>query len=181
MGPKITIDSATLMNKGLEVIEAHWLFGIPLSHIEVVVHPQSMIHSFVEFTDGSILAQMGMPDMRLPIQFALTYPERLNSPYNRVNFAEMKHLSFQKPDTKKFPCLELAYTAAETGGTMPAVLNAANEIAVHAFLDHRISFRSIPLLIEGAMNRHDTIDHPHLNEILNADQWSRHFVQNRIE
>ena len=181
MGPKITIDSASLMNKGLEVIEAHWLFGVPLSKIEVVVHPQSIIHSLVEFTDGSILAQMGVPDMRVPIQLALTFPQRLNTPYNRLDLTEVRHLSFLQPDTHKFPCLKLAYRAAENGGTLPAVLNAANERAVQAFLNHRIAFTRIPVLIEEALNRHEKIDHPSLDEIMKADQWSRRFVQGRVE
>ena len=181
MGPKITIDSATLMNKGLEVIEAQWLFSTPTSHIEVMIHQQSIVHSMVEFTDGSILAQLGMPDMKLPIQIALTFPERLNSHCSRIDFAQVSMLTFEKPDTEKFPCLGLAFRAAEQGGTAPAVLNAANEVAVHAFLDNRIPFEGIPSLIEETLTGHEGIDHPSLEEILAADEWARHDTMERIK
>ncbi|MFQ6092045.1 MAG: 1-deoxy-D-xylulose-5-phosphate reductoisomerase [bacterium] len=180
MGPKITIDSATLMNKGLEVIEAHWLFGLPISQIEVIVHPQSVIHSLVEFVDGSIIAQMGPPDMRLPIQCALTFPERVGSPHPRMDFAQVKRLTFQNPDLERFPCLALAYRAAQIGGTMPAVLNSANEVAVQAFLDDRIPFPRIASIIEDAMNRHERVDRPSLEEILKADQWARRLVSEQL-
>ncbi|UCE20333.1 MAG: 1-deoxy-D-xylulose-5-phosphate reductoisomerase [Gemmatimonadota bacterium] len=180
MGPKITVDSATLMNKGLEVIEAHWLFGVPISHIEVTIHKQSIIHSLVEFTDGSILAQIGPTDMRLPIQIALTFPERMESPYPRVRFEQTRMLTFEKPDHEKFPCLRLAYKAAQDGGTTPAVLNAANEIAVQAFLENRISFEKIPSLIEETTTRHVRADRPSLNEILTADRWARGYVMKQL-
>ncbi len=173
MGTKISIDSSTLMNKGLEVIEARWLFGVQISRIEVVVHPQSVVHSCVEFIDGSILAQMGVPDMRLPIQYALTFPERINTLYRQLDLTSMKHLSFEKPDFKKFPCLGLAYQAASAGGTMPAVLNAANEVVVQAFLDHRLSFTEMAPRIEEVMRSHTTTEAARLDDILEADRWSR--------
>ncbi|HTO95073.1 MAG TPA: 1-deoxy-D-xylulose-5-phosphate reductoisomerase [Bacteroidota bacterium] len=154
MGTKITIDSATLMNKGLEVIEAYWLFGIPPEKIEVVVHPQSVIHSMVEFVDGSMKAQMGVPDMKLPILYALAYPERQPSASRRVEFASLGALTFQAPDTEKFECLSLAFRALESGGTAPAVMNAANEVAVQMFLDGEIPFSAIPLVIRESLGRH---------------------------
>jgi len=176
MGPKITIDSATMMNKGFEVIEARWLFDIPTSRIEVVIHPQSTIHAVVEFTDGSMLAQMAVADMRLPIQYALNYPERMNSPCSRLNLTDIGHLSFRQPDMERFPCLGLACHAAAEGGTLPAVLNAANEIAVELFLENRLSFVRIPSVIEQAMQEHRSIDQPSLEEILEADRWARQYV-----
>lgn len=176
MGPKITIDSATLMNKGFEVLEAHWLFGLPTSQIEVIVHPQSIVHALIEFTDGSILAQMGAHDMRLPIQYALSYPERIDSPFSQLNLAQVNTLSFQKPDWERFPCLGLAYRAAELGGTMPAVLNAANEVAVGFFLRGRIPFNRIPSMIEQVMKEHAPVDRPSLDAILKADQWARQYL-----
>jgi len=148
MGKKITIDSATLMNKGFEVIEAKWLFGVSDKDIEVLIHPQSIIHSLVEFIDGSVIAQLGIPDMRIPISYALNYPDRLEIALPSLNLAKIKNLSFEKPDTEKFPCLALAFEALKKGGTMPAVLNAANEIAVNSFLNREISFNEIPLVIE---------------------------------
>ena len=151
MGSKITIDSATLMNKGLEVIEAKWLFSVPLEQIEVVVHPQSIVHSLVEFADGSVKAQLGLPDMRLPIQYALTYPNRLSNDLPRLNFAEHPTLTFEEPDMETFPCLRLAYEASREGGCMPCVLNAANEVAVSLFLRDKIGFYDIPRIIENAM------------------------------
>ncbi len=177
MGRKITIDSATMMNKGLEVIEAHWLFGLPAEKIRVVVHPQSIIHSMVVFQDGSVKAQLGVPDMRLPIQFALTYPHRRPSHFPRLNFAEATQLTFEQPDMKKFPALSLAYQALAIGGTAPAVMNAANEMAVHLFLEEKIGFMQIAKLIELAISsfRHD--DHPDAGTLLAADRWAREFVE----
>lgn len=173
MGRKITIDSATLMNKGLEILEAHWLFGLGGDKIDVLIHPQSIIHSMVEFVDGSILAQAGLPDMRLPIQYALTYPERLPSLVGTCDLAKLKRLSFHSPNLRKFPCLHLAYDALATGGTLPAVLNAANEVAVHAFLEGRIGFQDIPRIIRRTMRRHHIVTHPGLEDILEADRWAR--------
>jgi len=173
MGRKITIDSATLMNKGLEVIEAHWLFGLRGEQIDVLIHPQSIIHSMVEFLDGAILAQASLPDMRLPIQYALTYPERLPSPITSCDLNKIKRLTFHPPNLVKFPCLRLAYEALKAGGTMPAVLNAANEVAAQAFLDERIGFHEIPKVIARAMRKHRVVAHPELEEILEADRWAR--------
>jgi 1-deoxy-D-xylulose-5-phosphate reductoisomerase len=180
MGKKITIDSATIMNKGLEVIEAHWLFGLPPERIEVVIHPQSIIHSMVEFVDGSIKAQLGLPDMKLPIQYALTYPERLQMNGGRVDFPKLQSMTFFKPDKSKFRCLELAYNALETGGTAPAVLNAANEVAVDAFLDKRITFTQIPEMIDRALGSHHSTDKPDLQDILEADKQTRALVQSYL-
>jgi len=177
MGKKITIDSATLMNKGLEVIEAHWLFSLPPERIEVVIHPQSIIHSMVEFIDGSIKAQLGLPDMKIPIQYALTYPERSAMNGGRVDFPKLQSMTFFQPDKIKFRCLQLAYDALATGGTAPAVLNAANEIAVEAFLDKRISFKQIPELIDRALGDHTPHRSPELQDILEADQTTREFVR----
>ena len=173
MGNKITIDSATLMNKGLEVIEAKWLFGVNYSHIEVIIHPQSIVHSAVEFRDGSVLAQMGVPDMRLPIQYALTYPNRLSGPVPRLKWTDLKGLTFEEPDLVKFPALGLAFEAGKAGGTMPAVLNAANEVAVDLFLKGKISFTGIPVLVAGVMEKHKIINNPGLAEIMEADRWAR--------
>lgn len=173
MGRKITIDSATLMNKGLEVIEAKWLFGVDYSQIEVVIHPQSIIHSAVEFLDGSVIAQMGLPDMRLPIQYALTYPGRLCGPAPRLKFAELKKLTFKEPDTEKFPSLRMAYEAGKAGGTMPAVLSAANEVAVYSFLEGTIRFKDIPVVVGKVMERHKIVSMPSLDEIMEADRWAR--------
>lgn len=173
MGRKITIDSATLMNKGLEIIEAHWLFGLDGRKIDVLIHPQSIIHSMVEFVDGAILAQASLPDMRLPIQYALTYPERMPSPVGTCDLAGIKRLTFHPPNPRKFPCLRLAYEALRVGGTMPAVLNAANEVAVNAFLGERIGFHEIPKVIASAMRKHKAVKHPILEEILEADRWAR--------
>ena len=173
MGKKITIDSATLMNKGLEVIEAHYLFGIDIDRIEVVIHQEAIIHSLVEFVDGTMLAHLGAPDMRLPIQYALTYPERLPAPLKRLDLTKIRRLTFQKPDTRKFPCLKLAYEAARIGGTAPAVLNATNEIAVSLFLKRKIGFMEIPRMIEKVLNKHKPIKNPTLSEILKADARAR--------
>lgn len=173
MGAKITIDSATLMNKGLEVIEAHWLFGLPPENIDVVIHPQSIIHSMVEFVDGSIKAQMGIPDMKLPIQYALTYPERPASSFRRLDFAALERMTFFQPDVVKFRCLGLAFEALRSGGTAPAVMNAANEIAVQEFLENRIPFSAIPEMIGAALATHTVIPHPRLEDILTADRLTR--------
>ncbi|WP_104371258.1 1-deoxy-D-xylulose-5-phosphate reductoisomerase [Desulfocucumis palustris] len=173
MGKKITIDSATLMNKGLEVIEAHWLFGVEYSRIRVLVHPQSIIHSMVEFVDGSVLAQLGLPDMRLPIQYALGYPERLSNDLPRINWFDLRALTFQAPDYSRFPLLRLAFQAGEAGGTMPAALNAANEVAVEAFLNRKINFSSIYGIVSRVVENHRLISGPDLEEILAADLESR--------
>ncbi len=170
MGNKITIDSATLMNKGFEVIEAHYLYDMPYEKIEVVIHPQSIIHSLVEFKDNSVLAQLGNPDMKLPIQYALSYPKRFNPNSKKLNLVEAKNLSFSEPNFELFPCLKYAYEAGKIGGTMPAVLNAANEIAVYAFLDSKIRFFDIPWLVNKMMQEHKTIKNPSLNEILKVDK-----------
>ena len=176
MGNKITIDSATLMNKGLEVIEAHWLFGLPAERIHVVIHPQSIIHSMVEFVDGSIKAQLGLPDMKLPIQYALSYPERWPMNGARVDFPALRSMTFFEPDRAKFRCLGLAYDALSLGGTAPAILNAANEMAVSAFLQRRISFEKIPAVIERALSLHKTRPNPDLHDIIEADRQVRMLV-----
>ncbi len=176
MGDKITIDSATLMNKGLEVIEAHWLFELPPEKIEVVIHPQSIIHSMVEFVDGSIKAQMGVPDMKIPIQYALTYPDRAESFYPRIDFSDLREMTFLKPDLVKFECLPLAYRALEAGGTAPAILNAANEVAVERFLARKIKFTDIPRLIREALDHVPTKASPDLPDISEADCAARAFV-----
>ena len=173
MGKKITIDSATLFNKGLEMIEARWLFGIEMSRVDVVIHPQSVVHSMVEFVDGSIIAQLSTPDMCLPIQYALTYPERVGSQRVQTDFARIGSLTFEQPDLDRFPALKLARRAGETGGTLPAVLNAANEVAVDAFCARKITFDKIPDLVSRTMDRHQTISHPTLDQILEADNWAR--------
>jgi len=178
MGNKITIDSATMMNKGLEVIEAHWLFGLPTEKIDVVIHPQSIIHSMVQFIDGSIKAQMGLPDMKLPIQYALTYPERLASNFERTNMPVVSTLNFYEPDLNKFECLKLAFDALETGGTAPCVMNAANEIAVQKFLDKEIKFSSIPVLIGKALGEMGNNLSPDIDTIFECDKRTRDFVQN---
>ncbi len=180
MGNKITIDSATMMNKGLEVIEAKWLFGIDLKNIEVLIHPQSVIHSMVEFKDGSIIAQLGSPDMRIPIQFALTYPERMDNKFSRLNFLEKNKLTFEAPDCSAFPCLTLAFEALETGGTMPVVLNAVNEVAVSLFLGGSIKFMDIPRLVENIMGRHSVNNMPCLNDIIEVDGWAREEAQRNL-
>jgi 1-deoxy-D-xylulose-5-phosphate reductoisomerase len=173
MGRKITIDSATLFNKGLEMIEARWLFDIDMDRVSVVVHPQSVIHSMVEFVDGSMLAQLSTPDMCLPIQYALTYPERARSDRVQTNLAKLGSLTFEEPDPGRFPSLTLARRAGELGGTLPAVLNAANEVAVDAFVNRRISFPEISALVRRAMEAHKVIAHPTLDQILEADAWAR--------
>ena len=179
MGSKVTIDSATLMNKGLEVIEAHWLFGIAPDRIDVVVHPQSIIHSMVEFVDGSVKAQLGVPDMKIPIQYALTFPSRSPSASQRIDFPAMNELTFFKPDTERFPCLRLAYDALRSGGTIPAVMNAANEIAVKKFLCNEIRFSDIPRIISEAMEKHTSTANPSLEDIVEADGWTRRYFMNK--
>jgi 1-deoxy-D-xylulose-5-phosphate reductoisomerase len=173
MGRKITIDSATLFNKGLEMIEARWLFDVEMARVSVVVHPQSVIHSMVEFVDGSLLAQLSTPDMCLPIQYALTYPDRAPSDRVQTNLAKLGSLTFEEPDPERFPALELARRAGEAGGTLPAVLNAANEVAVDAFLNRQISFPEIPALVGRTMARHQVVAHPTLDQIIAADAWAR--------
>ena len=173
MGRKITIDSATLFNKGLEMIEARWLFDIEMGRVKVVVHPQSVVHSMVEFVDGSIIAQLSTPDMCLPIQYALTYPERARSERVQTNLAKLGSLTFEEPDTDRFPSLDLARKAGDVGGTLPAVLNAANEIAVVAFVNRKITFPQITEIVQRTMDRHKIVDHPTLDQILAADAWAR--------
>ncbi len=176
MGQKITIDSATLMNKGLEVIEAKWLFKLKPEQIEVVVHPQSILHSAVEFIDGSIIGQFGPPDMKLPIQYALTFPKRLQNPPTKFSLINTYNLTFEKPDLKKFPCLQLAYDALKIGGTMPTVLNAADEVAVDLFLKGKINFQEISNNIYQAMEKHQVDKKLSYDGILKADQWARDFI-----
>jgi 1-deoxy-D-xylulose-5-phosphate reductoisomerase len=173
MGRKITIDSATLFNKGLEMIEARWLFDIEMARVSVVVHPQSVVHSLVEFVDGSMLAQLSTPDMCLPIQYALTYPERAASQRIQTNLAKLGSLTFEEPDPQRFPALDLARRAGEVGGTMPAVLNAANEVAVDAFVNGRINFPGISETVGRTLARHQVVAHPTLEQILAADAWAR--------
>jgi len=173
MGRKITIDSATLFNKGLEMIEARWLFDIEMARVGVVVHPQSIVHSMVEFVDGSLLAQLSTPDMCLPIQYALTYPERAPSDRVQTNFPKIGSLSFEEPDVDRFPAIDLARRAGEIGGTLPAVLNAANEVAVEAFVNRKINFPQITETVRRTMDAHQTVAHPQLEQILEADAWAR--------
>jgi len=180
MGPKITIDSATMMNKGLEVIEAANLFRLPAAKIEVLVHPEAIVHALVEFVDGSHLAHLGVTDMRLPIQYALSYPERLPDHLPHLDLAQLAALHFDKPDRKRFPCLELGYTASKIGGTMPAVLNAANEVAVEAFLAGSIGFLGIPKIIEKTLRAHSIIYKPVLADIFAADAWARETAEERL-
>jgi len=176
MGKRITVDSATLMNKGLEVIEARWLFDIPAEKIDIMVHPQSLMHSMVEFVDGSVVGQLGTADMRQPIQYALTYPERLSSPVPPLDWNLVSRLDFMQPDRRKFPCISLAYRAIEAGGTAPAVLNAADEIAVEAFLNRKISFSDIPKLIAGTLEAHKPNQADRLETIIEADTWARKYA-----
>jgi len=180
MGPKISIDSATLMNKGLEIIEAHRLFGTDYSKIGVLIHPQSIVHSMVEFEDGSVIAQMGAPDMRIPIQFALLNTERAGSKWGRLDLTKTPPLTFINPDEEKFPCLGLAYEAGKSGGTLPAVLAAADEVAVDLFLKGKIKFTDIHVLIKEVMDNHDIIKQPTLEEILKADEWAREEVSDLV-
>ncbi|MEW6181970.1 MAG: 1-deoxy-D-xylulose-5-phosphate reductoisomerase [Bacillota bacterium] len=180
MGPKITIDSATLMNKGLEVIEAHWLFGSDYDNIMVLVHPQSIVHGMVEFDDGTVIAALSTADMRLPILYALTYPERTGNSVTPLNLAAVGSLTFEEPDTARFPCLELAVTAGRIGGTMPAVLNAANEVAVSDFLAGNIPFTRIPEVVEKTVSAHSVKKAPDLAQVLAADKWARDKAQEVI-
>jgi len=173
MGPKITIDSATLFNKGLEMIEAHWLFGIEMKRVEVVIHPQSIVHSMVEFADGSTIAQLSYSDMCFPIQYAVTWPDRVPNTLPPLDFSKLSKLEFFPPRYDEFPALKLARRAGETGGTLPAVMNAANEVAVGAFLDRQLRFPQIWQVVEQVMDRHTPVAHPDLNAILQADQWAR--------
>jgi 1-deoxy-D-xylulose-5-phosphate reductoisomerase len=176
MGPKITVDSATLMNKALEVIEARWLFDVSAEKIDVVIHPQSLVHSFVEFIDGSVLAQLSPPDMRLPIQYALTWPERVSGPAKRLNWQELSCLQFEQPDQETFPALQLGYEVARRGGTCGAVLNAANEVAVQRFLDGTLNFLDIPSVCRQVLDQHDFSADPSLEELLAADRRVRQEV-----
>lgn len=182
MGKKITVDSASLMNKGLEVIEAHYLFGLDYDHIEIVIHPQSIIHSMVELADSSVLAQLGWPDMKLPILYCMSWPSRLETPWRRLDLTEVGQLSFRAPDPAKYPCMDLAYAAGRAGGTMPAVLNAANEEAVAQFLEEKIHFLDIPKMIEGACEQHkaDLASSPSLDDVLAVDQWARQAVREQV-
>ncbi|MCX6338650.1 MAG: 1-deoxy-D-xylulose-5-phosphate reductoisomerase [Candidatus Aureabacteria bacterium] len=173
MGKKVTIDSATMMNKALEMIEARWLFGIAPERIDVVVHPESVVHSLVEFEDGSVIAQMSAADMRIPVQYALLYPRRIAGHWGSLGVDDLRALHFEKPDPVRFPVLELARRAMEVGGTLPAVLNAANEIAVERFLAGEIPFTTIPALTGEVMQKHTSVDHPSLDEVLRADAWAR--------
>jgi len=173
MGPKITIDSATLMNKGLEVIEARWLFDVPLECIQVIIHPESIIHSMVAYRDGSVIAQLAVADMRIPIAYALSYPERLLLGFSPPDFVELGALTFQQPDLERFPCLALAMEACKVGKTCPVVLNAANEVAVRAFLNHQVGFRDIGKIVEDTITKHQPVPDPGLSDILSADAWAR--------
>lgn len=182
MGKKITIDSATMMNKGLEVIEARWLFGLPVTSIDVLVHPQSIVHSLVEYRDGSVIAQLGVPDMRIPIAYALSFPRRLHRPADPpLDLLKVGVLEFLEPDTARFPCLRLAYEAAGIGGTMPAVINGANERAVEAFINTEIGFNDIGRLIRQVLDSHDVQEEPTIDSILAADRWAREEVGKTIK
>jgi 1-deoxy-D-xylulose-5-phosphate reductoisomerase len=181
MGKKITIDSATLMNKGFEVIEAHHLFNLPPDKIDVVIHPESIVHSLVEFHDGSYLGQLSVPDMKGPIAYALMYPERLPDALEKLSFHKIGTLTFKKPETKRFPCLSHAYRALQAGGTMPSVLNAANEIAVHAFLKGRIRFTEIPKIISKTMKHHTVLPDTELDVVIEADRWARNKAEEIIQ
>ena len=181
MGPKITIDSATLFNKGLEMIEAHWLFGVEMKRVEVVIHPQSIVHSMVEFTDGSTLAQLSYSNMCFPIQYAVTWPDRVPNSLPPLDFSKLSKLEFSTPRYDDFPALNLARRAGESGGTLPAVMNAANEIAVAAFLVRKVCFPEIWLIVEEVMKRHPPVAHPDLDAILGADQWARAQAQGYVQ
>lgn len=180
MGPKITVDSATMMNKALEVIEARWLFGVEADAIEVLVHPEAIVHSLVEYIDGSVLAQLAVTDMRIPIQYAMTYPKRLPSSLGPLNLVEWGKLTFESPKREKFPCLDLGFEAARVGGTQPAVFNAANEACVTAFLADALPFTRIPAVIEEVLSRHRTVSNPSLAQILEADAWAHEEVKARL-
>ena len=181
MGKKITIDSATMFNKGLEMIEAHWLFGLPMKQVEVVVHPQSIVHSMVEFIDGSVLAQLSVTDMCFPIQYAVTFPERMPSGLPPLDLAKLGSLTFEAPDEKRFPALRLAREAGDAGGTLPGVFNAANEVAVEAFLAEQISFPRIWGMVDEVMQKHTTLSSPDLEAIIEADRWARIEAKVRLE
>src|SRR5881398_321435 len=181
MGPKITIDSATLFNKGLEMIEARWLFGVEMKRVEVVIHPQSIVHSMVEFADGSTLAQLSYSDMCFPIQYAVTWPDRVPNTLPPLDFSKLSKLEFFAPRYDAFPALNLARRAGEAGGTLPAVMNAANEVAVAAFLDRKVRFPEILRIVEEVMNRHTPVAHPNLDAILRADQWARAQAQGCVQ
>lgn len=181
MGRKITIDSATMMNKGLEVIEAHWLFGLPVEQIAVHIHPESIVHSMVEYVDGAVMAQLGIPDMTTPIAYALSYPERLQLDLPPLDLCRLGRLHFSEPDSHCFPCLGLAYDALRRGGSAPAVLNAANELAVEAFLSERIGFLDIPRIIASVVAQHEVTAADSLERILAADQWARRMAQKKID
>lgn len=180
MGKKITIDSATLMNKGLEVIEAHYLFGVDYDKIEIVIHPQSIIHSLIELEDTSVLAQLGLPDMRLPLLYSLSYPDRIPTQWERLDLVKCGTLTFRAPDHQKYPCMDLAYAAGRAGGSMPAVLNAANEQVVELFLQERVRYVQIADLIKHVCDRHNLISKPELEDILEADKWARNEVINQV-
>jgi 1-deoxy-D-xylulose-5-phosphate reductoisomerase len=180
MGPKITVDSATMMNKGLELIEAHRLFDVPVENLQIVVHPESIVHSMVEFHDGSVLAQLGVPDMRVPISYALAYPQRLPNSLPSLDLFSIQTLHFQPPDHERFPCLRLAIEAARSGDTMPAVLNAANEVAVQAFLEGAINFLAIPKVIEATMARHKATPLDDISIALEADRWGREYAAKTV-
>ncbi|MDP6455860.1 MAG: 1-deoxy-D-xylulose-5-phosphate reductoisomerase [Candidatus Marinimicrobia bacterium] len=181
MGDKITIDSATMMNKGLEVIEAHWLFNLNADQIDIVVHPQSIIHSMVEFTDGSIKAQLGLPDMKIPIQYALTYPRRFESEWEEVDFPAISPLTFDEPDLEKFPCIRLAYDALERGGSAPAALNVVNDNTVKQFLDGQIGFNEIAEINGSGMEEHEWAAAPDLEYLLELERWGERFVKEKLE
>jgi 1-deoxy-D-xylulose-5-phosphate reductoisomerase len=181
MGPKITVDSSTLMNKGLEVIEAHELFGIPYERIEVVVHPQSIVHSMVETSDGATLAQLSLPDMRLPIGYALSYPDRLSTPFGAIDWTALSRLDFETPDRAAFPCLDLAYQAGRSGGTAPACLNGANEVAVAAFLEGRIRWTGINEVIEETLAAHDVTEPRTVDDVLAADADARRKAEAAVD
>ena len=180
MGKKITIDSATMMNKGLEVIETYWLFGVKQNKVDIVIHPESIIHSMVEFIDGSVKAQLGVPDMKIPIQYALTYPKHSSANWKKLDLTSIGKLHFEKPNLEKFPCIRLAYEALEQGGTTPVVLNVANDTAVAAFLNGYISFIDIPSLIEEAIDQHEWISSPDLDTIFHISKWTSQHIQNQI-
>ena len=180
MGDKITIDSATMINKGLEVIEAHWLFGLESNQIDIVVHPQSIIHSMVEFVDRSVKAQLGVPDMKIPIQYALTYPDHYPADWESLDLPAVGELTFEKPNLEKFPCIQLAYNALRSGGTTTAVLNVANDNAVYNFLDGKIKFTDIHKIIEKACEDHEWIESPNLEDLLNLELWTTEFVKNAV-
>ncbi len=177
MGNKITIDSATMMNKGLEIIEAYWLFDIPIENIDVIIHPQSIIHSMIEMKDGSVKAQLGIPDMKIPIQYALTYPRHIETDWDRLDFIKLGEMTFEAPNYERFPCMELAFESLRQLGTTPSVLNVANEFAVYRFLKNEILFTDIPKIVSGACEKHDWIESPNLKDLQNIIDWSKEFVK----